>query len=243
MRETQGTVNIHSHNNTQTDDHDRFLCQREQAQLEMLGALERVRSKIALGPAPSFNEAHVVKALEIIDRYGTVGRIGLSNRLELGIGTTRTILRHLKKEGLIASSRYGFAFTEEGKQLFLSIRSSFSAGVDVQSTSLTVGPVVVAVLVRDMAHKIGRGVEQRNTAIRAGALGATTFIFSRNQLVMPSKKNHSITGISELQTAIVSKLKPKENDVIIFGSGENRANAEIGAIMAALKLLKAETEK
>jgi hypothetical protein len=36
----------------------------------------------------------------------------------------------------------------------------------------------------------------------------------------------------------VTKLNPNQNDVIIVGSGENRDLAEIGAKMAAIKLLK-----
>jgi hypothetical protein len=243
MRETQRSLQTRACNNTQTDNYDNFLHQKELAHSELLETLEGVVNKIAHGPAPSFNEAQVVKALEIIDNYGIVGRIKLSNKLELGIGTTRTILKHLKREGLIVSSRHGFAFSERGKKLFLNLRSRISGGIEVPNSPLTVGPLVIAVLVRDMAHKVGRGVEQRNTAIRVGASGATTLIFSRNKLTMASKKNHILKGISDIQGILVSKLNPKENDVIIVGSGENRANAEIGALMASLKLLKSENEK
>ena len=242
MRETQRSVQTRASNKIQTSNYDEFLNQRERTQSELLEVLERVGSKIARGPAPSFNEAHVVKALEIIGDYGIVGRINLSNKLELGIGTTRTILKHLKKEGLLVSSRHGFAFSESGKKLFRNLRSIISGGIEVPNSPLTVGPLVIAVLVREMAHKVGRGVEQRNTAIRAGASGATTLIFSRNKLTMASKKRHILKGVSDIQDILVSKLNPKENDVIIVGSGENRTNAEIGAIMASLKLLKSENE-
>jgi len=70
--------------------------------------IERVASKIAPGRAPSFNEAQVIKALEIICAHGTVGRVRLSKELELGEGTTRTLLKHLKKERLIEGSRSVF---------------------------------------------------------------------------------------------------------------------------------------
>ncbi len=40
---------------------------------------------------------------------------------------------------------------------------------------------------------------------------------------------------------LVSELTPKENDVIIVGSGENETRAEIGAKMAVLELLKSES--
>ena len=208
----------------------------------MLSIIERVTRKIAPGRAPSFNEAQVVKALEIICAHGTVGRVRLSKELELGEGATRTLLKHLKKEGLIEGSRRGITFSEYGKKLFSNLRSKISEGIDVPNSPLTVGPFNIAVLVRDMAHGVRRGVEQRDTAIKAGALGATTLIFSRSKLVMPSSEEDVFKGISSIYDMLVSKLNPKENDVIIVGSGENKPSAEIGAKMAALELLKFESE-
>jgi hypothetical protein len=103
---------------------------------------------------------------------------------------------------------------------------------------LTVGSFNVAVLVRDAASVVKTGLEQRDTAIKAGAPGATTLIFSRNKLTMPSVEEKDILkGISSIHEMLVSKLHPKENDIIILGSGENKRLAELGAKMAASELL------
>jgi predicted transcriptional regulator len=211
--------------------------------LELLEVIERVASKIAPGRAPSFNEAQVVKALEIIGVYGTVGRIRLSKELELGEGATRTLLKHLKKEGLIEGSRRGVKFSNQGNKLFSNLRSKISEGTDIPNSPITVGPFNIAVLVRDTAHRVKRGVEQRDTAIKAGAIGATTLIFSHNKLTMPSNEEEAFKDLSPIDNILASKLNPKENDVIIVGSGENKRIAEIGAKMAALKLLKSYNEK
>jgi hypothetical protein len=210
------------------------------SKLEVLEAIEKVAGKIAPGPAPSFNEGHVVKSLEIIAYYGNVGRVSLSKELELGIGTTRTIIKHLKKERLIESSKYGFVLSEQGRSLLSGLRARMGKGVEVPNSPLTVGPTVVAVLVKDAAHKVGEGAEQRNTAIRAGAKGATTLVFVGKRLIMLSKKDHSLKGLSTLLDLLISELNPEDNDVIIVGSGQNKINAENGAIMASLKLLKSE---
>jgi len=206
--------------------------------LRLLEVIERVTRKIAPGPAPSFNEAHVVKALEIIGKSGTVGRIRLSKEVGLGEGTTRTLLKHLKNEGITQSSRSGIFFSETGKKLFSDLRSKVSEGVDVASSPLTVGSFNIAVLVRDSAQAVGSGMEQRDTAIKSGASGATTLVFSGNKLSMPACVNDISESTSSLHDEIVTKLNPNENDVIIVGSGENRKLAEIGAKMAAIKLLK-----
>ena len=206
--------------------------------LKLFDIIERVTRKIAPGPAPAFNEAHVVKALEMIDKYQTVGRIKLSKEMGLGEGTTRTLLKHLKNEGVTQSSRSGISFSEEGKKLFSDLRSQLREGIDVPSSPLTVGAFNIAVLVRNAAQAIGSGMEQRDAAIKSGALGATTLIFSKNKLELPQEEENLCESLPELHNKLVTQLNPKENDVIIVGSGDNRDSAEIGAKMAAIKLLK-----
>jgi predicted transcriptional regulator len=213
------------------------MCTEDSA-LTLLEVIERVTRKIAPGPAPSFNEAHVVKALELIGKYRIVGRIRLSKELGLGEGTTRTLLKHLKNEGITQSSRSGISFSEEGKKLFSDLRSKLSEGVDVPSSPLTVGPFNIAVLVRDSAQAVGSGMEQRDIAIKSGASGATTLVFSGNKLSMPTGEQNVSECLPRLHDELVTKLNPNQNDVIIVGSGENRKLAEIGAKMAAIKLLK-----
>jgi predicted transcriptional regulator len=210
--------------------------------LELLKVIERVASKIAPGRAPSFNEAQVVKALQTIGAYGTVGRVRLSKELGLGEGVTRTILKHLKKEELIKISRQGIRFSKHGKELFSYLRSKISEDIEVPNSLLTVGPFNMAVLVRNAAHGVRSGVEQRDTAIRVGAVGATTLVFSSSKLVMPCSEEDVFKDIPFIHDMLISKLSPKENDVIVIGSGENKTTAEIGAKMAVLELLKFESE-
>jgi predicted transcriptional regulator len=206
--------------------------------VKLLEVIERVTRQIAPGPAPAFNEAHVIKALEIIGKYETVGRIRLSKEVGLGEGTTRTLLKHLKKEGVTQSSRSGITFSEKGKKLFSDLRSKLSESVEVPSSPLTVGAFNIAVLVRDAAQAVGSGMEQRDMAIKIGASGATTLIFSRDKLSMPMGEQDISESMPRLHDELVTKLNPNQNDVIIVGSGENRDLAEIGAKMAAIKLLK-----
>jgi len=206
--------------------------------LRLLEIVERVTRKIAPGPAPSFNEAHVVKTLEIIGDYGSVGRIRLSKELGLGEGTTRTLLKHLKNEGITQSSRSGISFSEDGKKLFSDLRSKISECKEVPRSPLTLGSCNIAVLVRDSAKAVGSGMEQRDTAIKSGASGATTLIFSSNKLSLPSGEENLSESMPLLHEKLVAQFNPKENDVIIVGCGENRELAETGAKMAAIKLLK-----
>jgi len=208
--------------------------------LTALETVARVAAKIAPGRLPSFAEAHVVEALEDISGLGAVGRLRLSRDLDLGEGETRTLVRHLKNEGLIEVSRSGISLSEAGRKLLSGLRAVLSEQVAIPSTPLTVGRFNVAVRVAGMKNSVKYGLEQRDAAIKAGAKGATTLIFTKNGLVMPGTgEDMSKSGSSMI--AALSKLSLNEGDVIIVGSADEKIKAELGAKTAALDLLKSKT--
>jgi predicted transcriptional regulator len=206
--------------------------------MKALRVIEKVASKIAPGRAPSFIEAHVIKALEVIGAGKGVGRTRLSEMLGLGGGATRTLVRHLKNEGLIEVSKSGIVLSKSGEKVFSNLRSKISEEMEIPKSPLTVGPFNVAILVRNAAGSVKYGVEQRDAAIKVGALGATTLIFSRNKLTMPGVSEDIFQEIQPIHDALISKLKPRENDAIIIGSADEKRVAELGAKTAALELLK-----
>lgn len=206
--------------------------------MELLSIIEGVARKIAPGRAPSFTEAHVIRALETIDTRKIVGRMRLSRELELGEGAVRTLVKHLKREKLVEISRQGITLSEPGEELFLRLRRHISEGVEIPQSPLTTGSRNVAVLVRDKGHVVQYGLEQRDAAIRAGASGATTLVFSQNELSIPGVKEDVLKDALSVCDILISNLNPQENDVIIIGSADDRRAAEFGAIVSALRLLK-----
>ncbi len=183
--------------------------------------------------------ANVIRALAVIDQC-EIGRIALSKTLGLGEGVTRTLLKHLSREGIIRVSRRGIALSALGKELANVLRSKISNSVEVQPSPVTVARYNVAVQVAGVAQLVDKGIEQRDSAIKTGALGATTLVFSHKRLVMPTSKQDVFRDVPRVHEALLSKLDLRENDVVIIGSGETRMSAEIGAIAAALDLLKSE---
>ena len=91
---------------------------------------------------------------------------------------------------------------------------------------------------RKASSVVKDGLEQRDTAIKAGAKGATTLIYSRGRLIMPGVTGNVFKDIQSILTPILSKFKPKENDVIVIGSSEEKKSAELGAIMGAIQILE-----
>ena len=207
--------------------------------MEILEVVERVAGKIAPGRSPLFTEAHVVKALEEINAQKGVGRLKLSKELQLGEGAARTLVKHLKNERLIEISKLGITLSEYGKRIFSDLRAVLSEQIEVPSSLLTVGLFNVAILVRGRANAVKYGLEQRDVAIMAGAKGATTLVFSKNKLTMPSSREEDVfKGNLTIRNLLLSKLNPKEGDVIIIGSADEKIRAEFGAKMAAIQLLK-----
>ena len=206
--------------------------------MRLLKTIDLVTRSIAPGPAPSFNEAHVVMALELIGGHQSIGRIRISRELTLGEGATRTLLKHLKNEGITISSRSGISLTEKGKELFSELRSKLSACKEVPSSPLTLGSRNIAILVRDSAKIVGSGMEQRDIAIKNGASGATTLVFSGNKLSLPMGEENISKTMPKLHDKLLNQFNPTENDVIIITCADNKNRAEIGAKMAAIKLLQ-----
>ena len=206
--------------------------------MEALRMIEKVASKIAPGRTPSFIQAHVIKALEAIGAGKGVGRKKLSEILGLGEGATRTLVRHLRNERLIEVSKSGIVLSKFGEKVFSDLKSRISEEIEIPRSSLTIGSFNVAVLVRNAAGSVKYGVEQRDAAIKVGALGATTLVFSRNKLTMLGVSEDIFQKIQPIHDVLISKLKPRENDVIIIGSADEKRAAEFGAKTAALELLK-----
>ena len=209
--------------------------------MKILETVARVAAKIAPGRVPSFAEAHVIEALEDISSLGTVGRLKLSKDLDLGEGEARTLIRHLKNGGLIEVSKSGISLSAAGKKFLSSLRAVLSEQVEMPFTPLTVGRFNVAVRVAGMKDSVKYGLEQRDSAIMAGAKGATTLIFTKNRLTMPSTEGDAPKRDVSILAAL-SKLSLNEGDVIIIGSADEKIKAELGAKTAALELLKSKKQ-
>jgi predicted transcriptional regulator len=184
----------------------------------------------------------MVKALLMIDMEGPVGRIRLSKIMGLGEGPVRTLVRHLENKGLIITSREGIILTTAGRKLTSDLKLCIGKKTKIPPTTLTVGPRNVAILVKNISHLVKAGVEQRDAAIKIGALGATTLIFNRGKLRMPDSGEDASQKDSKGHNILISELQPSDNDAIIIGSAKDELTAEIGALAAVLETLRARKD-
>jgi predicted transcriptional regulator len=205
--------------------------------LESISLIEKIVRRAAPGRSPSFTEAQVLKALELISSGPGVGRKRLGDLLGLNEGVTRTLLRHLRETDLIEVTRRGITLRQEGERLLAALNTFISGGTEVPRSPLTIGPQNFVVLVRGVGQHIRSGVEQRDSALKAGALGATTLVFDGERLTLPGMQELAPKA-EEVYDLLLSRLKPRKGDVIVIGTAEDTLSAELGAKTAALELLK-----
>lgn len=182
------------------------------------------------GPNPKFTLYHVWKTYSIINTKGPIGRKTLAQVLGIGEGSTRTILDKMIREGSVENTKLGAVLTERGVKNF---RGSGIFVTPIKIPGLTISNHDCAVLVKGMATSIGTGYEQRDEAVRVGAMGATTLVVNGGKLLFPGDYKDPDQA---LLAPIRAAFSLEEGDVVIVGTANSYDAAEKGAVTAALAL-------
>ncbi|MBI0584122.1 MAG: DUF4443 domain-containing protein [Methanomassiliicoccus sp.] len=185
------------------------------------------------GPLFRFGDYHVYKALSVLSDGRRKGRKQVADRIGVGEGSMRTILDHLREEGLVDIKQTGIKISKKGQEFI----GQFPLQVYVlDAPDITLGQCSVAVQVKGAASRIGSGMEQRDQAIKAGADGATTIVVKGEKLTVPVDYDLD-TDRPEIAGAIRRLFDLTDGDVIIIGTSADLQQAEEGALAAALALL------
>jgi predicted transcriptional regulator len=183
------------------------------------------------GPIPKFGDYHVWKTLYCIIKYSPLGRKSLATHLNIGEGSTRTILSMLQEDGIVAINKTGVTLTKEGMDVWKTIRMDVHA---MKVPEITIGRCDCAVRVPGMAGSVKFGCEERDIAIMNGALGATTLICSNNMLIFPG----SYYPVDQkVDNALRDHFDIRDGDAVIIGTASDEETAELGAVTAALELI------
>lgn len=162
--------------------------------------------------------------------------------LGLGEGSVKTLVKHMKMSGLVENSNAGMWLSNKGKTVYGKLHVSIPRETAIPKCSVALGKFNYAVLIKDIAFAVKSGIEQRDTAIKSGALGATTIVFKHDRLLMPDTDKDLLRNDPKIHSLILKELQPEDNDVIIIGSSENKKTAEVAAKSAALHTI-ADHEK
>ena len=184
------------------------------------------------GGAPLFQPFHILKALWHISQAEIIGRKELSAKLAIGEGSTRKLLTYLEEKEWASSTRQGISLTSSANELLDDI------GIlarEVHTDDLTVDEHDFAVCLKNASNLVGKGIEQRDEAMKVGATGATTLVY-RDRLSL-SDNPDTDCGMPALCLDLTEMFKLVSGDVLIIGSGPTPASAEDGAFAAAVLTL------
>jgi len=202
------------------------------------GVLRRMAGAGAPGPRPTFREAHMVRALLLLGEVGQIGRGLLAQKLGLGEGGARTLLKRLMALRLITVGREGATLTPRGRKLWQALAKAMSSPIPIDAGRLSLDRFSAAILVRGAEKGVRLGIEQRDAAVREGATGASTLIYKGGRFIMPGGAQDCEAAYPDHVWSRIREAFPLgEGDVIIVASAGDPRPAEMGCIASALTTL------
>lgn len=179
----------------------------------------------------------MLKALLVIGSSGNVGRGKLGAVLDLGQGEVRTLIKRLKDARLITIEERGCSLTSLGRKEFAQVKKLIPWSSSLDGKSLGLGDFCWAINVRGRSEKIRRGIEQRDAAVKAGANGALTVIYSSGKFRIPPVDTEGEATTTLEPWATIRSMGVKERDALIISGSRDLLSAEYGALSAALSIL------
>lgn len=152
----------------------------------------------------------------------------------MGEGAVKTLILHLKEEGLADSLRSGTFLTKKGQKFAGELFKILSGECDIPKCSISLGKNNHAILLRNFAKEIKTGIEQRDASILYGATGAITLLYHKNKFVFPKEEVDCLQKDKKVRSILLENLKPQDGDVIIIATASEPFVAEISAKSSAL---------
>ncbi len=195
--------------------------------------------------SPAFKPHHVAVALMMIGREQPLGRYELRDRMSVGEGSTRTLLKRLSEADYItAEGKQGQKLTKKGQGLFEQFSEAVPVGLLLDLGGLVVHSHSFANLVKGKAHIIKDGIRQRDEAIIQGGgygkAGATTLIQKNGVLLMPPDDFNILLEYETEALLIMESLRLEDNDAVVIGSAEDANLAREVSMAAVMTLFNGE---
>ncbi len=203
-----------------------------------MNSIRNTSSTKQIGPSRTFTELQVIRAVKILGERKTIGRTLLSRLLKTGPGAIRTLINDLEKNEIIKVDRSGCRLTKKGQDIYLQINENIPIFSPIDAGRLSVAKCDAAVLVKNPKNMIHRGIEQRDAAIKIGAMGATTLLWDKGKFMIPmGSKNCSRDFPDDVWKRLEDKFHPRNGNIIIISSADDCNIALNGALAASLTLL------
>lgn len=176
-----------------------------------------------------YSEYHIWKTYKTLMDVGPISRKKLSDELEIGEGSTRSILERMIKEGHVEVTKKGAALRDEGRKRFEELDFICK---HLEHGFLYPGKFSCVLLLRKMARMI-EGYLQEDRIINYDGVTINFAYFLNGQIKLYGKN----TQISEDKISTLYDLFAlDEEDLLVMASAENLGEAEREAVIRALAL-------
>ncbi len=185
------------------------------------------------GPVHRFGNHHVYRTLMALSDQKRKGRKQIADTVGIGEGSIRTIIEYLRGLDMIDIRQTGVKITRHGNDFLSNLPIKMA---NIGHGTIALGQECVAVQMSNNGDKIKLGVEQRDSAIIAGADGATTLVVKGGKMIVPP--DYELDEHDPAITALLhSVFNIRDGDAIIIGTAPTVTMAEDGALAAAFDLL------
>lgn len=181
------------------------------------------------GAYPEFTLEDAVAVLFMLK--SPTGRKSISEVLDLGEGSVRTLLKKLSALEVISSTQRGHSLNEKGMELLERLCKSFSEAKLVGEVEGY--PAYALVIKRPPEFK---SIELRDEAIRFFAKGAMILIVRNGEPVFPEDGRPLAETMRELAERIGKTFELSDGDLVVVTWAEKEADAMKSAYHVALTL-------
>ena len=187
------------------------------------------------GASHAFSKFDLIRMVYLLRAKDKVSRKEISEKLEIGEGSTRTLLGTLRKAGFVQVTIFGCELSKSGLREVNEIFENFEPIGQLDASELTFSKPAYCIIARSAVNKIASGVTQRDAALLAGASGATILIYSNTGFNFPQvSKNTRVDYF--LTITLRARSEFEEGDVVILSFAEGPRERERGAWAAVSTL-------
>ncbi len=187
---------------------------------------------------PSYKIPHILFCIMLIGKKSNgIGRYKIRNEMNLGEGSTKTLLNRLKDENIIKvdkNRQKGHIITKIGKKIFHDLEKliSFPQELVNEENKFVVGKIAYYSIVDQeyIKNNLGFSIDQRDEAIKIGGTGATCLTFDG------TNKFEFSDGVSI--TLPIEQEQLIKGDILIIGGGSSKGDAILATYAAAISILK-----
>jgi hypothetical protein len=108
------------------------------------------------------------------------------------------------------TDKSGTRIRTKGSKLLSELVLSMPAEMSISSCSVALGRFNYGILLRQMSYAIKTGIEQRDSAIKMNALGATTLVYKDKRFIIPNINFDALRTEQNLHALIVQGLNSDE---------------------------------